>query len=190
MTRCRRKNRLHAFRYLYLTSHLRILRYDNGGSTGAFKWGFKAQQQRGQKIHEWFKLQLCPEYEGRRAAESELSRKYPSMTALDPVRGEDAEKLVVDFLSSLKKRVDESFEDFDVLVRELPREYVITVPAIWNVMEQNKTRICAERAGLGSGSRLRLVSEPEAAAIYALERMPRLGLTVGDTFVICDAGGG
>jgi hypothetical protein len=34
-----------------------------------------------------------------------------------------------------------------------------------------------------------LVSEPEAAAIYALHGLDPHGLQVGDSFVLCDAGG-
>lgn len=169
-----------------------ILRYDNGGTTGPFKWGFDAhrEQRRGEKVHEWFKLGLCPEYEERRAAESELARKYPSPTGLQPVKGKDAEKLVVDYLSSLKKRVDEHFRGIDKSVDDIPREYIITVPAIWDDKEQDRTRNCAQRAGMGKDNQLQIISEPEAAAIYALERMPRVGLKVQDTFIICDAGGG
>jgi molecular chaperone DnaK (HSP70) len=35
-----------------------------------------------------------------------------------------------------------------------------------------------------------LVSEPEAAAIYALHGLDPHGLQIGDSFVLCDAGGG
>lgn len=168
-----------------------ILLYDNGGTTGPFKWGFGIDKRQIDRVHEWFKLGLCPEYEGRRAAESELERDYRSSTALPAVQGKEAEKLAVDYLSSLKKRVDEHFAaNFDKLVDEIPRQYIVTVPAIWGHKEQDRTRRCAERAGMGKGSSLQVVSEPEAAAIYALERMPRVGLGIGDTFIICDAGGG
>ncbi|KAH8690252.1 hypothetical protein BGW36DRAFT_433204 [Talaromyces proteolyticus] len=169
-----------------------ILRYDNGGTTGPFKWGFQARKQlrKGRKMHEWFKLGLCPEHEERRAAESELSRKYPSTTALAPVTGDKDEKLVVDYLSRLKRRVDEHFGEFDVRVYELPRKYIVIVPAIWDHWEQDRTRNYAQRAGIGKGSWLQIISEPETAATFALDRMPRLGLRAGNTFVICDAGGG
>lgn len=171
--------------------HSSILRYDNGGTTGSFKWGFGIGKRPTDRVHEWFKLGLCPEYEGRRAAESELEREYPSSIALPAVRGEEAEKLAVDYLSGLKKCVDEHFAaNFHELVNEIPRQYIVTVPAIWDHREQDRTRRCAERAGMGRGSDLQVVSEPEAAAIYALERMPRVGLGKGDTFIICDAGGG
>lgn len=40
------------------------------------------------------------------------------------------------------------------------------------------------------GKGLQIISEPEAAAIYALHAMDPHSIKVGDTFVLCDAGGG
>ncbi|KAG9243843.1 hypothetical protein BJ878DRAFT_388526, partial [Calycina marina] len=54
------------------------------------------------------------------------------------------------------------------------------------------TRSCAEPAGMqvtGARSRLQIITKPEAAGIYAARNM-RLGLNLGDTFVLCDVGGG
>ena len=67
-------------------------------------------------------------------------------------------------------------------------EYIITVPAVWSDSAQAKTRSCAEAAGMGRN--LQIISEPEAAAIYALHAMDPHSIQVGDTFVLCDAGGG
>ena len=66
----------------------------------------------------------------------------------------------------------------------------ITVPAVWSDMAQAKTRNCAEAAGMGAGAALHIISEPEAAALFALSAMDRHGLQIGETFVLCDAGGG
>ena len=66
----------------------------------------------------------------------------------------------------------------------------ITVPAVWSDMAQAKTRACAEAAGMGKGTALHIISEPEAAALYALDAMDPHNLKVGNTFVLCDAGGG
>ena len=57
-------------------------------------------------------------------------------------------------------------------------------------MAQSKTRKCAEKAGMGNASTLHIISEPEAAAMYALHAMDPHGIVVGDSFVLCDAGGG
>ncbi|KAF2445472.1 putative Hsp70 family chaperone [Karstenula rhodostoma CBS 690.94] len=168
-----------------------VLRYDNDGTTGAYVWGFRAQQhvERGNRIHEWFKLGLCNDFEERRARESELIRKYKSQTALPAVKGDECMNLVVNYLSSIKGAVDQFFSTHhDEDVAQCPRDYIITVPALWDHAEQEKTRLCAERADMGEGSQLQIIPEPEAACIYAIQEM--IWMNEGDTFVICDAGGG
>ncbi|KAJ5921154.1 Hsp70 family chaperone [Penicillium verhagenii] len=170
---------------------IRCLRYEHSGATGTFYWGFRAHQfiDRGEKIHEWFKLGLCNDFEERRARESELAKNYKSQTALPPVKGKECEGLVVDYLTGIKGAVDEYFTaTYDEEVTRCHREYIITVPALWDHAEQEKTRRCAEKAGMGKGHKLQIISEPEAACIYAIQSM--LTLNVNETFVICDAGGG
>ena len=66
----------------------------------------------------------------------------------------------------------------------------ITVPAVWSDMAAAKTRKCADAAGMGAGAALHIISEPEAAALYALSALDPHGIKIGDTFVLCDAGGG
>ena len=75
-------------------------------------------------------------------------------------------------------------------LESIPIQYILTVPAVWSDMAQEKTRKCAEKAGMGNASSLQLISEPEAAAIYALDAMDPTDIKVGDSFVLCDAGGG
>ncbi|CAI6334531.1 unnamed protein product [Periconia digitata] len=168
-----------------------VLRYDNDGTSGAFEWGYQAQEFafQGKKIHEWFKLGLCNDFEERRARESELMRKYKSHTALPPVKGDECMDLVVNYLSGIKGAVDRFFnENYDAAVARCPRDYIITVPSLWDHAEQEKTRTCAERADMGEASHLQIISEPEAACIYAIQES--ISAKKGDTFVICDAGGG
>ena len=44
---------------------------------------------------------------------------------------------------------------------------------------------------MGQGKALQIMSEPEAAATYVLKAIDPHGIgVVGDTFVLCDAGGG
>ena len=43
---------------------------------------------------------------------------------------------------------------------------------------------------MGSSHALHIISEPEAAAVYALDVLDPHTIEVGDTFVLCDAGGG
>ena len=57
-------------------------------------------------------------------------------------------------------------------------------------MAQETTRACADAAHMGAGAALHIISEPEAAASYALTTLDRHDLKIGDTFLLCDAGGG
>lgn len=43
---------------------------------------------------------------------------------------------------------------------------------------------------MGLGHALHIISEPEAAAVYALDVLDPHIIDIGDTFVLCDAGGG
>jgi hypothetical protein len=68
-----------------------------------------------------------------------------------------------------------------------PITWVLTVPAVWSDAAKTATRHAAERAGMKSP---RLISEPEAAAVYTLKAIQPNALSVGEHFVVCDAGGG
>lgn len=61
---------------------------------------------------------------------------------------------------------------------------------MWSDRARAKTKKCAEIAGMGAGAALHIISEPEAAATYALTALQPHGLKIGETFMICDAGGG
>jgi hypothetical protein len=43
---------------------------------------------------------------------------------------------------------------------------------------------------MGNEDTLQIISEPEAAGIYALGNFDSQDLEIDDTFVVCDAGGG
>ncbi|KAL8985898.1 MAG: hypothetical protein Q9177_004311 [Variospora cf. flavescens] len=139
--------------------------------------------------HQWFKLGLDPM---RPKPMSGLASALPDEKAAPPEYNQSPETLVKDYLSALRQHLE------SVLAKTLPesvfmttpREYIITVPAIWSDVAVSKTRKCAERAGMGRGEELRLVSEPEAAAIWALPRIVPFKPQIKDTFVLCDAGGG
>jgi molecular chaperone DnaK (HSP70) len=70
-------------------------------------------------------------------------------------------------------------------------EYIVTVPAIWTDMTKALTKACAIEAGLGSADgTIEMIREPEAAGLHALQSGIGLTLQAGETFVLCDAGGG
>ncbi|THW57027.1 actin-like ATPase domain-containing protein [Aureobasidium pullulans] len=76
------------------------------------------------------------------------------------------------------------------MVSTTPIEVVLTVPAVWTDAAKDATLRVAKKAGMGDN--LHMISEPEAAAIYALKSMEKETkiLHAGDNFIVCDAGGG
>jgi molecular chaperone DnaK (HSP70) len=152
------------------------------------KWGFETEDDATEEKYRWFKLELDPKLK------TVLQRrKYPKGT----IQADDedhVEKLITDYLTVLREhaqgRIRASFAGYENLLRGVPWEYIITVPAMWPEAAQDITRRCAENAGMAPKTPVHIISEPEAAGIYALEHMSHIGLSVGDTFVICDAGGG
>ena len=116
--------------------------------------------------------------------------------------------MVTDFLTSIREHFERTIRKQIVksALDSTPIEYIVrkqiprglmttdysklTVPAVWTNAAQSKTRACAEKAGMGKGSALHMISEPEAAAVHALHVSTSNDLKVGDTIILCDAGGG
>ncbi|KAG0294870.1 hypothetical protein BGZ96_000281 [Linnemannia gamsii] len=73
-------------------------------------------------------------------------------------------------------------------------QYVLTVPASWSDATKNKMRDAAISAGLiekgDPPSRLILITELEAAALYCERRCDQLDLGHGDRFMVCEASRG
>ncbi|KAF1989034.1 putative hsp70 family protein [Aulographum hederae CBS 113979] len=87
-------------------------------------------------------------------------------------------------MDTLTRRYGETF------MAQAQTEFVLTVPAVWSDAAKNATLQAAERAGMGSRHTMKLISEPEAAAVYTLKAIQPNHLKVGDNFIVCDAGGG
>ena len=134
-----------------------------------------------------FKLDLDP---SQSRGVSDLSRQFPDVHALPPDYNASPEKLCTDYLAALKTHTEKVLQHKlpASIIKSTPIEYIITVPAVWSDQAQEKTRKCAFDAGMGKD--LQIISEPEAAAIYALHAMDPHSIQIGDTFVLCDAGGG
>lgn len=167
-----------------------MLRYESGigPGRGPYKWGFQVgseDNERGTK-YEWFKLALQP-----REQESELEKTYPFR--YPKVSDFECKELVVDYLKALNQNLEHELRKHygQGFSRDQPMEYIITVPAIWTDKAKETTRECSIRAGMITpGNKLRMIKEPEAAGIFALQHMNDFNLDVDDTFVLCDAGGG
>ncbi|KAI1082486.1 hypothetical protein F5B20DRAFT_569141 [Whalleya microplaca] len=106
---------------------------------------------------------------------------------------DDVDQKITDYLSGL-------FEHFMHVMRQkigltslssIPLQFVLTVPAIWSDRAKQRTVEAFQRiSNLPSGYSTTLLSEPEAAAIAALQELNRHNMNIGDSFLVLDAGGG
>lgn len=98
-------------------------------------------------------------------------------------------KLTIDFLKELRRCVGKTVDEYvgTGCFEEMHTEYVITVPAIWSDNAKSLTGFCAQKAGMGNA---KLITEPEAAMVHVLHGVLTEGFSLGDTYTICDAGGG
>jgi molecular chaperone DnaK (HSP70) len=103
------------------------------------------------------------------AIESQGIIKDLKKTAVE-VAGDDLEKLVVHAREVLTRR-------FGTALRAMDLEYILTVPAVWSDKGKDLTMQAAHRAGISSDS-LRLLSEPEAAAVCAIRTIQPNSITV------------
>ncbi|KAF2190811.1 Hsp70 family protein-like protein [Zopfia rhizophila CBS 207.26] len=87
-------------------------------------------------------------------------------------------------METLTRRYGETFMNMTKV------QFVLTVPAVWSDAAKDATLKAAEKAGMGNRHDLKLISEPEAAAVYTLKAIQPNHLKIGDNFVVCDAGGG
>ncbi|KAK5997205.1 hypothetical protein PT974_02558 [Cladobotryum mycophilum] len=157
------------------------IRYASDGVQWGFAIPITAPQD---EVIEWFKLDLDPS----------LSSVSQTMSKNAGQGTRDADKLVTDYLSALIEHLLYTLREKlgESVVKSTPLEFVVTVPAIWSDLAKDKTKKACERATeLASlKSPIHLVSEPEAAAIYALHGLDPHGLKIDDTVVVVDAGGG
>ena len=152
---------------------------------GSYKWGFQiyAEEER----HKWFKLDLDRSQTWHMPAWTD---ECSPRKALPP--GYNAEKLITDYLTALREHTNRClrWKVPNTALQMTETEYIITTPAIWSESAQAKTRSCATKAGMGKDDRIQIISEPEAAATYALYNLNPHNIKIGDSFVLVDAGGG
>ena len=149
------------------------------------RWGFQIHED--ETRHRWFKLGIDPQ---TAQTASKLAIKYPDDKALPPAYDSGPEMFVTEFLSQLYKHALKVLEHKvgRGVITSTPIACIVTVPPFWSEVGKDRTRRCAIAAGLGEN--VRMITEPEAAAIHALDMMDPHGLQKGDAFLVCDAGGG
>ncbi|KAK4692622.1 hypothetical protein P7C70_g9089, partial [Phenoliferia sp. Uapishka_3] len=140
---------------------------------------------------EWFKLFLSP---------SSLASGQPDPRLPPLPYGKDAVDVIADFLSCIWKYAKGQITEQIGTVADLDSaDVLLTVPAAWDAAGCALMREAAIRANLVQSSRggdknwrdrLRIITEPEAAAIHASTLSTLHNLSPSQTFIICDAGGG
>ncbi|CDO70397.1 hypothetical protein BN946_scf184999.g37 [Trametes cinnabarina] len=169
------------------------LLYDESGQVIA--WGLEAKSAGpipGAVKCEWFKLFLEPH------ALRDEANVDPRLPTLPP--GKRAIDLIVDFLSCLWDYAKQQITREIGAVADLDSADVwLTVPAAWDATGCQIMRDAAIAAGLvrsarpgdhGWRERLRIISEPEAAAVHCANLTDVHKLCPNQNFMICDAGGG
>jgi hypothetical protein len=145
---------------------------------------------------EWFKLLLLDDSDmdpkQRRSPQIIKAKQLLQNAGKTPVQA------IADYLRLLWKHaitnIERSFGE--AAVEGLPIRVVCTVPAVWTTEAVGKMRKAAKEAGimdyrLAGETTLDFVSEPEAAALATFDDLKsRPNFQEGDSFVVCDAGGG
>ncbi|KAK3386617.1 hypothetical protein B0H63DRAFT_520702 [Podospora didyma] len=164
------------------------LRYPSSGdlyTRSNVEWGFTIPiTAPTDQVIEWFKLDLDPSLQSMGSSVSNVAARG----------GRNVDQLVTDYITALGEHLTYTLREKlgEGVVKSTPLEFIVTVPAIWSDLAKDKTKQACQRAtsALGTKTPIHLISEPEAAAIYALHGLDPHGLKIGDSFVICDAGGG
>ncbi|CAI6268735.1 unnamed protein product [Periconia digitata] len=96
---------------------------------------------------------------------------------------------VSDYLAQIHKHTMETLSRRygETFMGMTKTQFVLTVPAVWSDAAKDATLRAAEKAGMGSQGDLKLISEPEAAAVYTLKAIQPNNLKIGDNFIVCDA---
>ncbi|PWW76339.1 actin-like ATPase domain-containing protein [Tuber magnatum] len=155
-------------------------------TSSGVKWGFGIPSKEPRLA--WFKLLLDPtKYSHASTANSPLAR-----TQLLIPRGKKPVDVVADYLSELYKHTIDHLEKSlgKEVVEVSPLDFILTVPAVWSDAAKDLTLQAAKSAGFGRKKSIRLISEPEAAAVCCLKEIEPNHLNIGDTFVVADCGGG
>ncbi|KIX07783.1 uncharacterized protein Z518_02437 [Rhinocladiella mackenziei CBS 650.93] len=159
---------------------------------GGFEWGNRIRPRTRREA--WTKL-LLDEKETRKLAVDLLTGNNNDDGSPPPYPGKPPVEIAGDFLSGVKKHLEDSLKTrYGKIASLFERDIVITVPAVWSDRAKDLTCQAVSRAGFhDANTTISIITEPEAAAIYALKEMregPFSHISVGDNFIVCDAGGG
>ncbi|KAJ7128137.1 actin-like ATPase domain-containing protein [Mycena crocata] len=170
------------------------LLYDEHGRIMA--WGLEAKNASampGTSRYEWFKLFLDPR--ALRDEGAALDYRLPSLPL-----GKTSTDLITDFLSCLWEYSREQItRDIGAIADLNSADVWVTVPAAWDARGCALMREAAIAAGLVQSAypgdiawrdRLKIITEPEAAAVHCAHLTDLYKLRPSQNFIVCDAGGG
>ncbi|KAI8712540.1 hypothetical protein NCS52_01352400 [Fusarium sp. LHS14.1] len=167
---------------------------ENGGESGRDLWGYQVEPD--MKAYAWTKLLLDGSARASEYDDPGLKKAIGSGMMKLP-RGRTAKEIVTAYLRGMNTMyqgvVTEKFDHayFD----NLSVDFWLTVPATWSDAAKRLTMEAARDAGFASRphDRVRLITEPEAAAHLALKssihHVQDL-IEVGSRVMVCDLGGG
>jgi hypothetical protein len=121
----------------------------------------------------------------------DMTANYPSSEELSDDYFSNATRFTVDFLTAVQEHVIKTLggdQHYGASFKSLRIQWIMTVPAVWSHEAKSVTKQCALAAGMGPT--LLMISEPEAAAVYALRKLGHHHLRVGNHLIVLDAGGG
>ncbi|UPL00624.1 hypothetical protein LCI18_011558 [Fusarium solani-melongenae] len=154
-------------------------------------WGYEVAPS--MRPMRWFKMLLLREEDmGKDTIQDAVYVREARQQLRE--RGRSAENVVAIFLSKLWEHTLAQLGT--KMLDGLPFKVAITVPAIWPPYAEEAMRRAAAAAGIleyrhAGDTTLELIQEPEAAALsILLERRSLPEIAAGNSFVVCDAGGG
>ncbi|KAJ3366267.1 hypothetical protein GGF32_006716 [Allomyces javanicus] len=140
--------------------------------------GLKREQRAKHQYLTRFKLYLDEQFE----------RENP------PISHEDGAVVVIgDFLRFMFEKVCSVLQDKFAEFRPESVHWALTVPAMWSDRAKHYMRKAASYAGIvdePNSTRLSIILEPEAAALFVSSKVSEGRLKHDDVFMILDAGGG
>ncbi|KAF5263244.1 hypothetical protein FOXYS1_6008 [Fusarium oxysporum] len=167
------------------------LLYDDKKGTS---WGYSIPASK--DALKWFKLLLL-DSDDVPIMVSKSSQMRCAQKLLDKMR-KDPVEVIACYLRKIWNHAIDSIQRAvgAELLQKSPFHVVITLPAIWPPYAQQRMKQAAKTSGILDArscgeTKLRFISEPEAAALATIKDLSkRSTIKVGDAVVICDAGGG
>ncbi|RKL33579.1 hypothetical protein BFJ72_g9803 [Fusarium proliferatum] len=167
------------------------LLYDNNKGTS---WGYSIPADK--DALKWFKLLLLDS--GDVPTDVAVSCQLRHARKLLDKKKRDPVEVIACYLRKIwNHAIDSIRRSVGIELLQKSRFHVvITLPAIWPPYAQQRMKQAANASGILDArscgdTKLRFISEPEAAALATIKDLSkRSTMKVGDTMVICDAGGG